>query len=95
MAGEPKITTDHNVIKEWVEKRGGRPAVVKGTKNQGEGIGLLRINFPGYSGAQSLEEISWDDFFKTFEEKKLAFLYQEELRGGQESRFFKLITRKD
>lgn len=92
MAGESKRTRDHDLIRQWVEERGGRAAVVKDTKGKGEGVGVLRINFPGYSGRESLEEISWDEFFKTFEEKNLIFLYQDETRNGQQSRFFKFIT---
>jgi len=52
---------------------------------------MLRIDFPGYA-EESLEEISWDDWFRKFEEKNLAFLYQETI-DGQPSRFFKLVDR--
>lgn len=92
MSAESKKTTDHNRIKQWVEERGGYPATVKATEEKGD-PGLLRIDFPGYSGEDSLERISWEDFFKKFEEKNLAFLYQEELKTGEESRFFKLVSR--
>lgn len=87
-----KKTTDHNEIKQWVESRGGHPATVKSTQEKGE-PGVLRIDFPGYSGEDSLEEISWDAFFDKFEESKLAMIYQEELKSGDESRFCKLINR--
>ncbi len=89
MAGESKTTTDHEVIKRWVEKRGGKPATVKGTAGDEE-AGILRIDF---SGEESLEEISWEEFFEKFEEKQLTFLYQEKTSGGEESRFFKFISR--
>jgi hypothetical protein len=92
MAGESHTTTDHSVIKKWVEERGGRPATVKRTGSREE-PGILRIDFPGYSGEESLEPISWEDFFEKFEEKKLAFLYQEQTKEGQQSRFCKLISR--
>src|SRR5438874_11401822 len=93
MAGSSKVTTDHNVIRKWAEERGGKPATVKGTETGGE-VGVLRINFPGYRGEDSLEEISWDEFFKKFDEKKLAFLYQDETSSGEQSRFFKLVSRE-
>jgi hypothetical protein len=93
MAGESKTTTDHEEIRRWVEERGGWPAAVKDTGGKDD-PGLLRIDFPGYSGNQSLEKISWEDFFEKFEEKNLAFLYQDEKRDGEESRFFKLINRE-
>jgi len=92
MASESKTTTDHKTIQKWAEARGGKPATVKSTEKNGE-AGVLRIDFPGYSGAGSLEEISWDEFFKKFDEKKLAFLYQEHTANGEESRFFKLVSR--
>jgi hypothetical protein len=92
MAGESKTTTDHEKIKQWVEDRGGYPATVKDTGSKGE-PGILRIDFPGYSGEDSLERISWEDFFDKFEEKKLAFLYQDKMRSGEESRFFKFVSR--
>lgn len=92
MASESKTTTNHDEIKKWAESRGGKPATVKSTESGGE-PGVLRIDFPGYSGGGSLEEISWDEFFKKFDEKKLAFLYQEHTSSGEESRFFKLVSR--
>lgn len=91
MAGESKTTTEHDVIKGWVESRGGHPAMVKGTK-RGD-TEMLRIDFPGYSGEDSLEPISWDEFFHTFEEKNLALVYQDELKSGEESRFCKIVSR--
>ena len=92
MASESKTTTDHKTIQAWAEARGGKPSTVKRTE-QGDEAGVLRIDFPGYSGAGSLEEISWNEFFQKFDEKHLAFLYQEHTSSGEESRFFKLIGR--
>ena len=93
MAGESKTTTDHKVIRKWVEERGGYPATVKATE-KGDEAGILRIDFPGYSGKESLERISWDEFFDKFEEKKLAFLYQDTTSSGEQSRFSKFVSRK-
>jgi hypothetical protein len=90
MATESKSTTNHDEIKKWAEARGGRPATVKNTA-KGEEAGILRIDFPGYSGEGSLETISWDDFFKKFDEAGLKFLYQDKTKDGEESRFFKFI----
>ncbi len=93
MAGENNTTTDHEVIKRWTEEREGKPATVKDTAESGE-PGMLRIDFPGNGEEQSLKEISWEEFFEKFEEKKLAFLYQEETSDGEESRFFKFVIRE-
>ena len=83
---EAKVTTDHDEIREWVEERGGHPARVKGTE-------VLRIDYPGFSGEERLEEINWDDFFKVFDESNLAFLYQDKTKDGKQSRFSKLVDR--
>ena len=92
MAGAAKTTTDHRTIQRWAEQRGGKPAAVSATHpDEGSG-GILRIAFTDEALEESLEEISWDEFFRTFEDRKLAFLYQDE-KDGHESRFFKLVDR--
>jgi hypothetical protein len=55
--------------------------------------GILRIDFPGGAGTDQLEHISWDDWFQKFDESKLAFLYQQEKASGEDSTFFKLVSR--
>ncbi|EAR53131.1 hypothetical protein OG2516_11726 [Oceanicola granulosus HTCC2516] len=82
-----ETTTDHDTIRKWAEDRGGRPSRVKQT---GEG-GLLRIDFG--EPEENLEEIDWDEFFRTFDDNKLAFLYQEKTSDGSTSRFNKFIDR--
>lgn len=93
MAGESKTTTNHDEIRKWAEARDGRPVTVKGTGDKEE-PGVLRIDFPGYSGGDRFEEITWEEWFEKFDEKNLAFLYQDKTSGGEESRFFKLISRE-
>jgi hypothetical protein len=83
-------TTDHDKIKKWVEERGGRPATVKATEEDGH-AGLLRIDFGPKD--DRLEEISWDEFFKKFDEAGLAFLYQDKTKDGKISRFHKFVSR--
>lgn len=86
-------TTDHDFIRRWVEERGGWPACVKGTGG-GDDIGMLRIDFPGYSGKDSLERIEWDDWFDKFEKENLAFLHRDmEHDDGELDRFNKLVSR--
>ena len=87
-----KTTTDHDEIRAWAEERGAHPACVRGTGGKGD-IGMLRLDFPGYSGRESLEEIGWDEFFGKFDEQGLALLYQESTKRGQKSNFNKLISR--
>ena len=89
---QANTTTDHNTIRKWVEQRGGRPTVVKGTEDR-TGEGLLRIDFA--EPDEKLDPISWDEFFKTFDDRELAFLYQEKTAEGKPSRFFKFVRRED
>ena len=85
------MTTNHDEIQEWAEERGAHPACVKGTR-RGDTC-LLRLDFPGYTGEESLEPIAWDEFFEAFDRNKLAFLYQEATASGERSNFNKLVSR--
>ncbi len=86
-------TTDHEFIRRWVEERGGWPARVKGTGG-GDDPGLIRIDFPGYSGGESLERISWEEWFEKFEENQLALLHRDmKHKDGELDRFNKLVRR--
>ncbi len=80
-------TTNHKTIREWAEARDGRPSVIR-TKGQG---GVLRIDFG--EEEEDFDEISWEDFFKIFDENKLAFLYQDKTKDGETSRFNKFVER--
>jgi hypothetical protein len=80
-----EATRDHEQIRRWAEERGGIPTVVDGTE-------LLRIDFvngPRSGGREPrLREISWDDWFRIFDQNDLVFLYD----PRDESRFFKLVA---
>jgi hypothetical protein len=85
--------TDHDEIRQWAEARGARPACVKGT-GAGSDAGMIRLDFPGWSGGDSLQEISWDEWFRAFDENNLALLVQERATDGDTSNFNKLVTRE-
>ncbi len=86
--GASLVTRNHDVIKKWAENRGAKPATVPGTEHD-DHLGVLRFQFPGYGGS-NLEEVSWDDWFKTFDSRDLVFLFQEHLKSGDQSNFFRL-----
>jgi hypothetical protein len=86
--GRTLATRNHDVIKTWAQHRKATPATVPGTEHEGR-PGVLRFDFPGYGG-RSLEKIPWDDWFRTFDTRKLTFLFQEHKRDGAESNFFRL-----
>jgi len=55
---------------------------------------MIRLDFPGYSGGDSLEEISWDEFFEKFDQSNLALLFRDTAANGQKSNFNKLVARE-
>jgi hypothetical protein len=88
------VTTEHEEIRRWVEERGGWPAAVEGT-SRGEGDpGMIRIDFPGYTGEGKLRRIGWDEWLEKFDASGLAFVYEETLASGQRSNFNKLVARE-
>lgn len=94
MSSNSKNTTDPNVVRKWVEARNGKPARVKSTASDDpDKAGLLRIDFPGYSGEESLEPIDWETFTRTFESQNLAFIYEEATSSGEKSRFCKFVSK--
>ena len=85
-------TQDHDFIQQWAEKRGGKPAEVASTEQNGQ-TGILRLEFPGAPNANdaALKEIGWEEFFEKFDASGLEFLYQEETAEGELSNFNKLV----
>ena len=83
-----ETTTDHDTIRKWAESKGGKPAAVERTHKGGD-VGIIRIMFPEAPNSEhdSLTEISWDEFFREFEERKLALLYE------TDSMFSKIVGR--
>jgi hypothetical protein len=73
-----ETTTDHDAIRRWAESKGGKPAAVDRTHSDKD-VGLIRIMFPDAPNSEhgSLVEITWEEFFREFEDKKLALVYDE------------------
>jgi hypothetical protein len=87
--GETLSTRDHDVIQRWATERGGTPVVVEGTERS-ESAGVLRIDFEKPN--DRLEPVSWDDWFTTFDDRGLDFVFQEHRSDGRPSTFFRLVT---
>lgn len=85
--GRSLATTHHEVIRQWAEERGGVPATVDGTEH-GDHLGVLRIDFRDRDA--NLREVSWEEWFKTFDDRRLNFIYQEQRSDGSQSNFFRL-----
>jgi hypothetical protein len=88
-----RTLTDHDEIRQWAEERGAKPSTVRRTHSD-DNTGIIRLDFPGYSGQDSLEEISWDEWFDDFDDRKLALVVQDETANGQTSNFNKLVSRE-
>ncbi|MBD1542610.1 hypothetical protein G9E11_10185 [Arthrobacter sp. IA7] len=85
--GRSLATTHHEVIRQWAEERGGTPAAVEGTEH-GDHLGVLRIDFG--RDDSNLRRVSWEEWFKTFDGRRLNFIYQEQRTDGTQSNFFRL-----
>jgi hypothetical protein len=85
-------TTDHDEIRQWVEQRGGYPAMVAATERNGRPGGILRIDFDDPDGSKDvgLHRISWEEFFNVFDKNDLAFLRV----ANDDSRFNKFVERE-
>lgn len=88
--GQTLTTRDHHTIQEWARSRDATPATVPGTEHD-DHLGVLRFDFPGFGG-EGLHEVSWDDWFHTFDERDLEFVYQETNKEGRQSNFFRLTS---
>ncbi|WSG07667.1 hypothetical protein OIE53_24985 [Micromonospora sp. NBC_01739] len=76
------------MIQRWARERGAKPATISGTEREGR-VGVLTFNIPGYREGGRIREISWDDWFHTFDLRRLNLIYQEQLRDGRQSNFFR------
>ncbi|MCU1573787.1 MAG: hypothetical protein JWO93_1869 [Micrococcaceae bacterium] len=83
--GRSLVTTSHEVIKAWAEERDATPATVEGTEH-GDHLGVLRFDFGGDDA--NLRHVSWDEWFNTFDVRRLNFIYQEQRSDGRQSNFF-------
>ena len=85
---------DHDEILRWAEERGAVPVHVRGTGDS-EDVGILRLHFPEYSGdEESLEPISWDDWFRELDQRNLALIVEDTTADGKRSNFNKLVSRE-
>ncbi|MFY1617995.1 hypothetical protein [Micromonospora sp. WMMD736] len=86
--GRSLITANHEVIQRWARARGAKPATIAGTEREGR-AGVLTFNIPGYRESSRIREITWDEWFHTFDLRRLNLIYQEQMRDGRPSNFFR------
>src|SRR4051794_29491797 len=85
--GRSLATTHHQVIKQWAEARGATPATVERTEHD-DHLGVLRFDFGG--DRKTLRHVSWEEWFETFDARRLNFIYQQERSDGRQSNSFRL-----
>ncbi|MFI7212565.1 hypothetical protein ACIBP4_17185 [Micromonospora maritima] len=86
--GRSLVTRNHEVIQRWARARGAKPATIAGTE-RGDRPGVLTFNIPGYRESSRIREVTWDDWFRTFDSRRLNLIYQEQMRDGRQSNFFR------
>lgn len=82
--GQTLATRSLEVIRRWAEARGARPATTPG--GDVERPRVLRFDFPDFD--KGLQELSWEAWGRTFDERRLVFVFQENKRDGKQSNFF-------
>lgn len=87
-----KTTINHATIKEWVVKHNGEPAIAEGIITKSNAGEMLRIDFHSHAN-EGLECISWEQFFKIFEEHKLMLKYNYQAVKGEASKSWKIVKR--
>ena len=84
--GQMLATRNVDVVRQWADERDARPATTPGGDKESPRV--LRFDLPDYDAL--LEPVEWDDWLKVFEERNLVFIYQEHLKSGRTSNFFRL-----
>ena len=93
-----KATTNHNEIKRWIVNHGGSPAIFDDPQAKAD-LPSIHVDFPGDRDAEYMQEavvitkVSWEEFFKKFEEKKLAFIYEPDDKIEDITLAFKFVKR--
>lgn len=95
--GYPEVMTDfrtieHRVVREWAEKRGLVPTTIRGT--WGSDLPTpLQLTEPEADADPARIELTWDQFFEIFEDRQLAFTYQDDDVSGVPSQYYKFERR--
>ncbi|RPI82030.1 MAG: hypothetical protein EHM41_19370 [Chloroflexi bacterium] len=91
MVTQGYVTIDHHQIKKWVHERSGWPAMKASRFTVRESDKVLSIGFTGCENDELLIPISWEEFFKKFDEQNLAFMYEDQDASGYLSLQYKFM----
>jgi len=98
---ETKVLTEHEEIRDWAAARAGQPALSDSGLADEEPV--LRFAFgqhayqdtdQGWDEIGGVEIIEWDEWFRIFEERKLALVVSEDVPGRREE-FHEFVRRPE
>ena len=89
-SSEEIVTINPDIIREWVQERGGEPMKMRGTGSSGMDPVVLSVVFPGARENASLEPLGWDEWLTELDDQQLATV----MRGEGAESTLKVI-RKD
>ena len=88
---EEIVTINPDIIREWVQERGGEPMKMRGTGSSGMDPTVLAVVFPGARANPSLEPLGWDEWLAELDDQQLAVV----MRGGEGAESTVKVIRKD
>jgi hypothetical protein len=80
------ITIEHNEIVRWTSARGGKPVV----RPAGEDTEVPAISFEDETRDM---EVAWDYWLRTFDNGEFALLYEDSMKSGDLSRYWRIVPR--
>lgn len=78
-------THNHDTIRQWIERHGGRPAF--DTRKHALAVDLA-------DGDEALEEAAWNEFFRTLDRENLDFEYRPDAPYGNARDSYGFTERK-
>lgn len=101
---ETIMLTDHEAIRDWAAARAGSPAIVD-VSPAGGTQPMLRLVFGQHAyqdqdqaeraaNAGGYELVEWSEWFKVFDEHRLALVVGEDVPGRRDS-FHEIVRRED
>lgn len=85
---------NHDDIRAWAEARGGRPALPLSHPDSGGDEDMAMLAFAFDEPGEHVREISWTEWFTTFDANRLSLWAQDHGTDGGVSRYYKIVQRE-
>jgi len=93
-----KMAENNEEIKNWVEKNGGKPAIIDDPDVTVDKTGL-RIDWPGKkdegllsTDRKTTRDINWDEFFSIMDRNHLGFMYDDRMIDVSKTWSYKFVN---